>query len=595
MPKTLRSTTGWFALLAFFTVLTVAATYPLARNLSGSIPGFSSTDEPYGVIWHWWWMQHARANGLDPLDCQLIAAPAGIQFPRSIYPLWTSLTNAMVAATGPVAAYSLQIMAGFILAALAMYALARSLLRDRLPAVLAALIYAYCPYHFARAWQHIGLAHTEFMPLYLLALIRLTRRARLRDTLLAAAALCAVAAFDFYYLYFMFLSTAVYAVYLFAARVKNAGTILFKSLIPIVLIAGLYAGAVMLPSMKKIASGYADSPESAWGIKKPYEDLFSQSARPLSYILPPAAHPLFSGLSEPFLGTNLYGESMTEHVLFLGWIPLILAFYAWRKRGEAVLGDAPAEARRHTGLFFFALLALSAWLISQPPFWKIGPLSIPMPSGLLYRFFPMFRAYCRIGIVVMLSTSLWAAAGVQLLLRRKKDRWMKSAIAVFFMALILFEFWTYPPFKVIETAPPAAVYAWLRDQPGDLTIAEYPLDTRSPNEKYKFFQTVHRKKIINGRLPGTAAYQEAQGLSALSKEETPLALARLGVRYILVHRDGYRATGLLEDEEELRLIPGNGALRLRVSFPMEKCADSSIICLREIGAVDVYEIETPKP
>jgi len=162
------------------------------------------------------------------------------------------------------------------------------------------------------------------------------------------------------------------------------------------------------------------------------------------------------------------------------------------------------------------------------------------------------------------------------------------------VSIIIFEFWNYPPLKVIDVSRVPAAYYWIKGQPGDFTIAEYPLDIEGPNELYKFFQTIHQKKIINGTTPGTYAHQVAQSATRLSEHTTTGLLRQMGVKFVLVHREKYLNSGLTSEEEELAMISRNADLRLIKSFPLQECPTKEIMCVAKSGPVDVYELITPK-
>lgn len=208
----------------------------------------------------------------------------------------------------------------------------------------------------------------------------------------------------------------------------------------------------------------------------------------------------------------------------------------------------------------------------------------------MYKLLPMFRAYCRFGIVLMLAVAVLAGFGLKLILERCKTRKARLAVVAICSALALFEFWNYPPFKVIDVSKAPAAYYWIKDQPGDFVIAEYPLDADSPNDMYKFYQTVHGKKIINGTIPGTPAYQAAQRMIKLSRPDTASTLKKMGVKYVLVHQEQYIRTGLIEDKEELGMVPGNPGLKFVKSFPAESCPEKGIMCTQSSGPVDAYEV-----
>ena len=70
------------------------------------------------------------------------------------------------------AAYNWLVLLSFPLSAAAAYLLARHLLLSPAGATVAALAYAFSPFHLAHAAYHPHIAQTQWMPLYLLALWR---------------------------------------------------------------------------------------------------------------------------------------------------------------------------------------------------------------------------------------------------------------------------------------------------------------------------------------------------------------------------------------------------------------------------------------
>ena len=127
-------------------------------------------------------------------------------------------------------------------------------------------------------------------------------------------------------------------------------------------------------------------------------------------------------------------------------------------------------------------------------------------------------------------------------IKTTKKRLILTALIDLF---ILFEFNNIPPFHVTDVSRPPAVYSWLAEQKGDFIIAEYPIGEATAGETYVeldylFYQRVHRKKLINGAIPGTKAYDVTQKIIRIADEETPKLLSSLGVKYIVVHLDRYR-------------------------------------------------------
>lgn len=577
-------------------LLTFVFTFPLALRLNSYIPGFSSTDEPYGALWHFWWMKYALVNHLNSANTEIIAAPFG-QIIHSAYVYWHSINKLSTLITNQIFTYNIQVLASFVLTGIITYALSLYIFKSNFAALFSAIIFAFCPYHSVRSWQHLGLSFIQWMPLYILSLLLLKKDKIMRNILFAALSFSLVMGFDLYYAYFMFIATILFIIfYYFYYRNLKETFILIKS----ILIAGIVVLAIESFDLYQVIKFMFGAQKSniahgVYGYVRPFEDLFAQSARPLSYLLPASVHPVFGKFTENFIGTALYGGSFTEHTLYLGWIPLLLAFLAVKKLlSRANLSHANASDSK-TGNFylsFFIFLVIAAWLFSQPPWWSIFGLKLYMPSFFMYRLAPMFRAYCRFGVVVMLAVAVLAGAGLEFILGRFKTQKAKFAITAFFCSLVLFEFWNYPPYKVIDVSGVPGVYYWLKGQPGDFTIAEYPLDINGANEMYKFYQTAHEKKIINGTTPGTYANKVAQAIIKLSAPKTTGILKWMGARYILVHKQDYLNTELIEDRNELDKIPKNPDLKLIKTFPAQECTQKGIVCIQKTGPIDVYEVIT---
>jgi len=584
----------------FFITLTFVFTYPLILKIRSSIPGTYTTDESFAWLAYFWWLKYAFKHHLADMNYSFIAAPFGLDISKLILPpSWNLFSKWLSIFTDSVISYNIQILLSFILSGIATFYLAFILTKDKLTSLFAGIVYAFCPYHFVRAWQHLSLVQIQWMPFYILTLVKLQKFPTYKHVFLSIIALVLVISFEFHYTYFMFVTTVLLLIYSLVFYKKEYVRYLrFLKMTLIVMAVGMVfiaSIAINKGLMKTIIESRNIRP-SAWNVIRPFNDLFTQSARPLSYFLPATAHPVFGKFTENFIGTPLYGDSLTEHTLYLGWVPLLLAFIAfkrWRKKRKQlpVASYQPPEGREDFYIGFFIFLAITAWLFSQPPWWQIGPFKIYMPSFFMYKILPMIRAYCRFGIVVMLAVAILAGFGLKEIISKLKTQNSKLAAAILSCGLILFEFWNYPPFKLIDVSKVPPVYYWIKNQPGDFAIAEYPLDADSPNELYKLYQTKHEKKIINGTTPGTDANKVAQGIVRLSETATVVKLKEMGVKYALVHYDGYLQTDLLEEKEELGRIPKNPSLKLVKSFPAQECPRKDIMCVQKTGQIDVYEIE----
>ena len=131
-----------------------------------------------GSVAFFWTLDHESGfHLLGTTHHTLSGAPFGwdegnglnIQWSLPYYPAYLASTL-----FGPVAAYNLVTLAGYILSGASMYLLVRYLRCSRLVAVWAAVVFIIFPWHFARA-EHASLTHLEVLALLVLALVAAAR------------------------------------------------------------------------------------------------------------------------------------------------------------------------------------------------------------------------------------------------------------------------------------------------------------------------------------------------------------------------------------------------------------------------------------
>ncbi|MDP8216752.1 MAG: hypothetical protein P9L98_05495, partial [Candidatus Kaelpia imicola] len=353
-----------------------------------------------------------------------------------------------------------------------------------------------------------------------------------------------------------------------------------KDFLKAVFIASTISFFILLPQLFPAIKSYFDSSEainiSAYNPQhRPFEDLFNQSAKPLGYLLPSTEHPIFGGFTKRFVGSPLWGASYTEHQLYLGWTTILLTLYAikiWRKKRKAIrikdqMARGEEELKEDFYIGFFIFFVIVAWLFSQPPWWQLGKFKILLPSFFMYKVLPMFRAYCRFGIVVLLAMAVLAGYGLKFVMERQRSKIKRGFIGVFCCGLILFEFWHNPMTHYIDLSKYPAVYDWLEEQEGDVVIVEYPMIKDGVNEKYKFYQTIHHKKLINGAAPGMSGYQVKLQILDLGAPKTPFILDYLGADYAIVHTGEYKESEDYSRYSQYEKIRNHPDLKLIKSFP----------------------------
>ena len=367
-------------------------------------------------------------------------------------------------AFGPVAAYNWIVLLSFPLSAVAAYLLGRHLALSPLAALLAAIAFAFSPFHLAQAAYHPHVAQTQWIPLYLLALWRCLDEPSPAAVAFLAAATAAVTLSNFYGgLIAAVITPVAVGAYWIATRRRAAGSL--RRLLTTV-------GALFLIGAAGLAyATYAAGPivanRAAFGF--PRADLFRYSAKWWSYLVPPVEHPFLGASSRALWASAGVREGLLEQQVSLGWgiVALgLIAVFAWLTEIRPV--GLPTEARagnrgERRRVPVLAVVAFAALLCSLAPERTIGGFTFVRPSALLHDVLPMFRSYARFGVVVQLMAALLAGVGIDYLRRTGTLRGRIAAIALVLIAAG--EYAVSPP-ALWRDALPTKAHRWVTRQPG---------------------------------------------------------------------------------------------------------------------------------
>ncbi|MFH1062546.1 MAG: DUF3108 domain-containing protein [Candidatus Omnitrophota bacterium] len=524
--------------LSIFILAGILAVSPIINDFSGKV--FGEPNDALVTVWHFWWLQTAHDQGVSELKIPIVSAPFGADYSRyPYYPVWNFINMHLSCAIGEVAAYNIQILLGFILSGLAMYYFIFFLTKNMYASVLTGLILTFSPYHFSHAFEHLGLSNMQWLVFYMLSLFNFLKKPSYISAVLCGILFAVIGFFDYYYLYFAGIFSAVlfiyYCFYYYASLRKK----IFKNWQYLIL--GVLVSAVLLfPSLFHIAKFLIiKSPETSVIVTdyaRPFGQLFADSARILNYILPAYFHPILGWITRPFIGTFLYGDNPPEQTLYLGWFGLLFAYF-WVKKWRFKKNRVDPNIKDIDFASRFFLFAFFAFIIfSFPPYLSLGKIFIPFPSFFLYKSFSMFRNYARIGIFVLISMCVLAGYGLAYFIENFSGK-KKLGVIILLGSLICFEFLPYPPQKVVDATTVAPVYAWLSKQQGDFIVVEYPID--ADERPYLFSQRYHKKRLINGIIPGTKAAAVRKKIIDINAEKTAGILGFLGAKYLVMHEDKY--------------------------------------------------------
>ncbi|MFC2172384.1 hypothetical protein ACFLU6_07100 [Acidobacteriota bacterium] len=354
---------------------------------------------------------------------------------------------------GGVPAYNIMVLATFPLAAFFTYLLGHRLTGSFAASSVAALVYAFAPYHVAHAAYHPHIAQTQWLPLYFLALWLCLQRAGVKRLLVLLATGALVVFSNFYYGFIIMVLTpfAVIAAWL----VRPPGVTKRKPR-NLFITAGVLAGAFCggLIYIHRFAGSVLTHPEK---LAFPREDLFLYCARWWSYFLPPVEHPIAGDWVAGIWERHGIGGGLLEQQISLGIGIFILSVFSlalW------LAGRRDGGFRNIPNL---VIIASIAFLCSLSPDRQIGSITIIRPSGILYEFLPMFRAYARFSLVVLLMASLLAGMGAARLLRWRRN-YGGAVVAAGLLALVVLELTPFPPWRARDVLPTKA-HRWIDSLP----------------------------------------------------------------------------------------------------------------------------------
>lgn len=541
----------YLVLLVFsiYTLLALVYTYPLVFHLSDKTYGYSG-DNLGSIHYFWWWKESVLYNR-DVRDSFLEEAPFGVTIDREPGTIFFYLpVKALSLISDPVVAYNLVLILGFPLAALSMYLLVQYLVANPLISFLAGFIFSFSPFHFWKAYNHLDLALIWTLPLFLLSFFyseKVLERGRAKEIIkasfLIALAFSATVLTNFYYGYFLFLLLGAFLLFNFLrALLKKRFYFDRRRIFSLFLIALLTFLFTAPPTVHVFLDAIRPSLSSQSFLRKdsydrPLLNLVSLSARPWDYFLPSSDHPLFGKITDQiYQWLRNHGKDFKtisapahERTIYLGIINIFLFF------SGAFLLRRSCSFRQKYGKLVITLIAaiFLLSLISLPPYIFLKGYTIYLPSFFLYKVFPMFRTYSRLGIIILMLitvvSSLVLSHLAQLFSRRRNLRLTAYGLL---LVLALFDFLNIPPLKVIDLKTPPS-YLWLSKQPGSFSLIEYPEDFNVAESL--FFQRVHQKGVLNfhSQSPYFGLWE---AFANFQLPRTSRVLEALGVRFALFHK-----------------------------------------------------------
>ena len=521
-----------------YALVSLIATWPLMTHLHGWVPGSGDWGQN---MWALWWTRYALvALGQHPFYTHYLFYPEGVTL--LFHPLDVAdglLALPLYGLLGGDVSYNLMVLLSFVLGGWGVYLLALYLTGQRAAAFIAGLIFVLSPYHFLRLdLGHLNLATLQWIPFYILFLLKFVQQGSRRSALLAVVCLVFTALHSWYYVVYCGLLTL--AIWFWPAPrtrfitrlgrttivLGAAVVILSPLLVPMVRLLGettLVGAHDPLRHSVDLLSFWAPGPPSTWASW--FEDVW------VAY----AAQHREPGASA-YLGYSVLGLSLI-----------------------GLLG----HARRRQTLWWLAV-ALGFALLSLGPQLQIDGrlLDLPLPYQVLADLLPAFSITGipgRFVVMTSLALSLLAAYGLAVLAGRLPSKITNSGSVnrpstYLYLAVVLLVGLEYlaVPLRLTRTGV-AEFYQQVASEPETYAVIDLKWDANF----LMHAQTIHGKPLVGGwlaRLPeAQAAYLNQDRLDkaflylllgpnganltdpASVQPALQAALAERDVRYIIAH------------------------------------------------------------
>jgi len=561
-------------------VLAAFFTWPLVLGLSGNgmTPGTIVEDRDQN-LWNLWWTKTALLSLHNPFQTDMIYWPTGVSLQFHTLNVFNGLVSIPFQAFLPLpVVYDGIVLLSFVLTGWGTYLLLQYLL-SRLPvgpqptrgalasaSAVGSSVFAYSAYHLATQRGLLQLISLEWVPFYVLFLLRAVhdgpawtdgravgRWLAVRG-LPAAFFLLLVALVDWYYVMYTLLFTAFYWLYLVARPAsRKSFSVLWVALI--VALFFVMVGPLLLPMFDELQHATYMRPRPGLAVEN--------SADLLAFFIPTRLNQLWGSLSGFRLNWPFAGNTYEVYLSNVGLATAGIGLLGKAREGRAGL---PPRA-------FWAVLVVLFGVLTLGPVLQVNGVEYtgvgPMPYALIERIpgFNISRSPDRFAMPMMLCLSVLSAYGALRLAAVLPTAWRERAggpalLAGGLIALMALELWPIPYPQI--PAPIPAFYKTLGQDTADYAILELPREDSYWHGAIRmYFQTAHHKRIFYGYIsrefyhpflfstPGFMELENPDGLGDIFADgptEWLSALADANTRYIVLYKAGWRSKPPPTDE-----------------------------------------------
>jgi len=491
-----------------YIALTLLMTYPLIFKLNFYLTGDTSAG-----VWSFWWIKYSIFNKTNIFYTNHLYHPIGLDlslFPLSYFNIISSLPLQFF--FNEIVTHNIMVLFSFVMSGFGTFLLVKYLTKDTKAAFISGVIFAFSPFRFGHLMGHLSIISTEWIPFFVLYLIKTIKEKNLKNAVFAGAFFSLSALSEWHYLLFLSIFSSVMLLYYFKTEKKLILNINFLKKITLFSLVFLL---ITFPFFLPLINGALSNPQAT----RPLETTIITSADLFAFFIPSELHPLFGGFVSGI--NNMFIANLQERNVFLGYIPIILSVYSLFK-----VEKIKTKFWILFSVIFFILSlgpllhVFGRFLFPSPM--KIGDftdyiglnlsqtahdllnnfIAIPLPYIALHKFIPLLRTPSRFTILVILSVSVLSGYSMAKIFKKQNN-----LIFLLILFLILFEFLAIP-LKLEEIHVPS-FYSQMADDEEDYAILEVPVDFTPiyygnssdeilENPDYMLLQTYHNKRLLTG-------------------------------------------------------------------------------------------------
>lgn len=421
-----------------FLLVAVVFLLPGSARLGRALIGYPG--DSFQHAWFLWHFARAVSHGQNPYFTNLIFYPNRVNLAWStLDPLASLLALPFSLTFGPVVAYNVSLITQLALAAFFAYLLCLRVCGNVTAAIIGGVCFGFSPWLMGEALGHLSLVTAFPIPLYLLALDTLLRRANggWRNGIAAGLALFLTALAHYNYTVFCILLTVV----ILGVDLALDGRVVAAKIWKPLAVAIATFGVLFLPLFLTLWGNPATRPES-----RSLGAIEGHSADVLGWFVPNWNHLLFGRFVRHW-NLDLFSAGY-EGIVYFGPVILLLVALGLRM--------GIRENRRWT--IRLLVTALCFWLLSLGPHMRFHghETAVPGPAFLFYTspFGRFVSAPARFHVIVMLAFAGLAAIGVTSILKKLSGAPMRAAIVGVLSIALALDLLTLP-FPVATSAASA--------------------------------------------------------------------------------------------------------------------------------------------